>query len=596
MTTGSNIQFIVYSSVTYQIRVVLKADDNRWRYCAYCLFFCYMLNDIPMINQLNGAVVLFIVYCFVLCPNDIQRRCRCIANDSTCWPNSTVWQGFNQSIDGRLVIPQSSAAVCSSTQFNAYMCALAKTQWTNSSWRIDQVGAMQSYNWENTSCSIFIENSTCDQGAVPVLAVNATLPEHVQTTIQFVQRYNLRLVIKTSGHDFLGRSRAYGALLLWVHYMKNMTLIDLYTGCGNVVSNAIRLSAGVEWGEVYSWLNEHNLTAIGGSSGTVGSVGGYSQGGGHSILSRWKGLSTDNILEFDVVTADGQRQTANACQNKDLFWALAGGGGDTFAVVLNAVLRTYPSPPLIVFLWYISPLNGTRYDNFIRDVVKFLPTLADGNWSGYFSFYDTSASLAFICPYGDMNVANVTVSGFIQNNTDLDLTKKVLFSSPSFYPFFNTVLEPNNPTGDNVLLGSRLIPEAIVRNQSDDVAQAFIDVRNNRINQGQLIGHLIAGGQVSKINNDTSVNPVWRTSLIHIIYGTGWPDLTSQADQQVIAKHVTSQVQILQKVAGGNQSGCYMNEADPNEPNWQQKFFGTQANYDRLKTIKNAVDPLGLFI
>jgi hypothetical protein len=49
-------------------------------------------------------------------------------------------------------------------------------------------------------------------------------------------------------------------------------------------------------------------------------------------------------------------------------------------------------------------------------------------------------------------------------------------------------------------------------------------------------------------------------------------------------------------VAGGSQSSCYFNEADPNEPNWQQKFFGTQDIYDRLKSIKKSVDPNGLFI
>ncbi|CAF3835225.1 unnamed protein product, partial [Rotaria sp. Silwood1] len=67
-------------------------------------------------------------------------------------------------------------------------------------------------------------------------------------------------------------------------------------------------------------------TAIGGECDTVGVAGGYLQGGGHSPLSRWKGLAADQVLEYDVVTADGQRQTVNVCNNGDLFWALNGGG------------------------------------------------------------------------------------------------------------------------------------------------------------------------------------------------------------------------------------------------------------------------------
>ena len=96
--------------------------------------------------------------------------------------------------------------------------------------------------------------------------------------------------------------------------MKSMKLIEQYTSCtGERVSNAIRLSAGSQCGEVYAWLSPQNSIAIGGISRTVGAIGGYLQGGGHGPLSRWKGMPADQVLEFDIVTADGRRQTVNAC-------------------------------------------------------------------------------------------------------------------------------------------------------------------------------------------------------------------------------------------------------------------------------------------
>ena len=82
------------------------------------------------------------------------------------------------------------------------------------------MGAMHDPYWENSSCSVFSPSTACNQGSVPVFAVNATLPEHVQATIRFAAKHNLRLVIKTSGHAYLGRSTAAGSLLLWLHYMK----------------------------------------------------------------------------------------------------------------------------------------------------------------------------------------------------------------------------------------------------------------------------------------------------------------------------------------------------------------------------------------
>ena len=65
---------------------------------------------------------------------------------------------------------------------------------------------------------------------------------------------------------------------------------------GSSVTNAVRLSAGVQRSEVYQWLDQYNLTAVGGTSATVDTTGGYTQGGGHSPLSRWKGLAADNVL------------------------------------------------------------------------------------------------------------------------------------------------------------------------------------------------------------------------------------------------------------------------------------------------------------
>ena len=65
-----------------------------------------------------------------------------------------------------------------------------------------------------------------------------------------------------------------------------MTLINQFTTCGDSVSNAARFSAGVQWGQAYAWLDQFHLIAVGGASATVGSVGGFLQGGGHGPLSR----------------------------------------------------------------------------------------------------------------------------------------------------------------------------------------------------------------------------------------------------------------------------------------------------------------------
>ena len=70
----------------------------------------------------------------------------------------------------------------------------------------------------------------------------------------------------------------------------------------------------------------HGVVVVSGAARTVGAAGGWILGGGHSAISPQYGLGVDNVLQFEVVTPDGQLRTANACQEKDLFWALRGGG------------------------------------------------------------------------------------------------------------------------------------------------------------------------------------------------------------------------------------------------------------------------------
>ncbi|CAF0958616.1 unnamed protein product [Adineta ricciae] len=524
-----------------------------------------------------------------------KRRCRCLSYDKSCWPNSSAWQTFNESVNGQLVSVRPSAAPCNSNPLNVEACTTARQQWRNAVWRSDQPGAMQNHNWENSSCSVFYNSTSCHQGSVPILAVNATLPEHVEATIRFVEKYNLRLVVKATGHDFFGRSTAVGSLLLWLHHMKNRTLIPKWSSCrGETFENVIRVDAGVQWGEVYRWLATYNLIAIGGASATVGATGGFLQGGGHGPLTPWKGLAVDQVLQFEVVLADGRRQIVNFCENPDLFWALRGGGGGTFAVVLSAILRTYPTPSIVGSYQAVFPPTNSRYADFLHHFVRSLPALSNMGWAGYFYLTAKTFTLAFLSPNGNYSTAYQSMHQLFHNFSDLNFTEPYVFTLPTFLDFFSALMEATNENGDNFIMGSRLLPEAIIRNQPQQVADAFLRIIDSE--QDLLVGHFTAGGKVSDTTQNNSVNPLWRTALLHMLSAQFWLDETPIEDQVELAKRVTQNVGILQTVSGGEQSGAYLNEADPNEVNWQQKFFGTREHYNRLKTIKDRVDPNGLFV
>lgn len=134
-------------------------------------------------------------------------------------------------------------------------------------------------------------------------------------------------MVKSSGHDYLGRSIGPGALSIWVHHMNNITYHQdrfRLTGSNKVIEgDAVSCGGGTPMYELFKATDVHGTTVVGGMSKSV-AVGGYLSGGGHSPLSTDYGLGADNVLEMEVVTAAGELLVVNEDQNPDLFWALRG--------------------------------------------------------------------------------------------------------------------------------------------------------------------------------------------------------------------------------------------------------------------------------
>lgn len=108
------------------------------------------------------------------------------------------------------------------------------------------------------------------------------------------------------------------------------------------------MGAGVPFKDVYEFADANNVTIIGAYHQTVAPSGGWVMGGGHSVLTPVYGLGVDRVLQFKIVTPDGELRVANEFQHPDLFWALRGGGGSTFGVVLESSMRVEPRMSLVV--------------------------------------------------------------------------------------------------------------------------------------------------------------------------------------------------------------------------------------------------------
>ncbi|KAF5873341.1 putative fad binding domain protein [Botrytis fragariae] len=211
--------------------------------------------------------------------------CRCLPAHE-CWPTSATWKIFNQTLSGKLIATKPLASSCHLDEFEEYSerdCESIQAAWSYAKTHLRSSSSIMAPFFSNYSCDPFSpKSSNCIVGT-------------------YVQYANTEIVDYRSSY---------------------------YNG------KAIKVGAGVSVMEAMTAANSQGLVVVGGNDGTVGFAGGYTQGGGHGQLVSKYGLAADQVLEWEVVTGNGDFLIASPTENKDLYWALSGGGGGSYGVVL----------------------------------------------------------------------------------------------------------------------------------------------------------------------------------------------------------------------------------------------------------------------
>ncbi|KAJ7348423.1 FAD-binding domain-containing protein [Mycena albidolilacea] len=527
-----------------------------------------------------------------------HSKCRNVPGSAE-FPTAAAWRVLNTTISGRLVLAVPSAKYCASLPGGA--CTDA--QWTSALFRATIPGAMDQVNFEQdydvAPPSLCFRNSTtCGQGNVPIYAVKADTVEDVQAAVKFASANNLRVVVKSSGHDYLGRSTAPNSLLIHMANLTDVVFTDAFVVGGENLGSAVTVGPGVPLRDIYQQTKAQGKIAVGGSAATVCAAGGYLQGAGHSAISPLLGLAADNALEFEIVVASGALLKVNSVSNPDLFFALRGGGAGSWGVIVSATLRTHPTFNVTSSIIELAAssnaaaaaLAGVHTKHiFDLDAVRggqyYYLESAGNNTSvlGLSTFTNTSLEqgTAILTPFLDDALAVPGVS-LISKTFQQTLINDALFQT-------------DDVVGANLVMGSRLVPTAAY--QALDAPATVEKVYRELLDSGPqgILGHLVAGGQVSdNVNISSAVNPAWRTAKTHVILPYAWDDSASLAEINTLRHEFqTSHLAILEQLSGPN-AGSYSNEADMFEPNWKTTFYGP--NYAKLSAIKQKYDPHDLFI
>jgi FAD/FMN-containing dehydrogenase len=181
----------------------------------------------------------------------------------------------------------------------------------------------------------------------PDEVVSCSTADDVAAAIKRAREANLRVAVRGGGHSIAGLSAIDGGML-----------IDLAPMSGVQVDPERRIAkvgGGALWSDVDQATQAHGLATPGGVVSDTG-VAGLTLGGGYGWLRRKHGLSSDNVIEAEVVTADGSVLTASADENPDLYWAIRGGGGN-FGIVTSFTFALHPVGPEVAFSATFYPIE-----------------------------------------------------------------------------------------------------------------------------------------------------------------------------------------------------------------------------------------------
>ncbi|CAH0021026.1 unnamed protein product [Clonostachys rhizophaga] len=517
---------------------------------------------------------------------DSGLSCKCYRGDD-CWPSPSHWEFLNHTVGGTLrkVIPPAASCYNEFDGMQTYdreACEAATAGFLSGDWMINSgVAPIGPYPTNETCLPTTHPGDTCLIGYLPEYVIMAETLEHIKTGVDFARDRNLRLIIRNTGHDFMGRSVGAGALAINTHSFKGAEFTDKYNGPGDYTGGAVTLAAGIQGIEVYTQANQQNppVEVVGGFCGTVGFAGGYIQGGGHGPLSTIHGMAADHVLSVDLITASGEYVTANADNNPDLFWALKGGGPSTFGVVTSITVKTFLEQKSSGMVLSINSTHTNDTELFWRAVDAFHGLANHYVDNGMFGYYELSELNLHVQP---LMAPRMTAA-------ELNKALEPLFEKLEKLNVPYTTYTKEYDTFFN--LYKDLLYD--IEENHDELIKAFRTATTipGWQEPGVMFGHIVGPG-VGNPNPDNAIHPGWRNASSFSISSAFLP-LGASKDLMAAGRSTITNIVDAALIKASPRGGSYVNEGDIEQPGWQSAYWGD--NYPRLLEVRKKWDPEGVF-
>ena len=275
----------------------------------------------------------------------------------------------------------------------------------------------------------------------PAAVVRAANAGDVMAAVDFARENGLDLAVRGGGHSVPGFGTCDGGVVIDLSGMRGVRV--------DPATSTARAEGGATWGDFNAATYPFGLATTGGIISTTG-VGGLTLGGGIGYLTRGFGLSLDNLVSADVVTADGRFQMASERENADLFWALRGGGGN-YGVVTSFEFRLHPVKDIYGGPMFFELSEVANVLEFFRSYIADAP-----EEMGAFPAFQIAPPLPFIPEdrHGDTFIAMVACwAGPLEQGESAlkpfhDVAPVVAeFVGPMPYPALNSAFDALVPPG-----------------------------------------------------------------------------------------------------------------------------------------------------
>lgn len=412
----------------------------------------------------------------------------------------------------------------------------------------------------------------------PALIARCSGTADVVAGVNFAREQGLLLSVRGGAHNVAGNAVNDGGLVIDLSGMRGVFV--------DPAARTVRAQGGATWGDLDRETQLFGLAAPGGVVSTTG-IGGLTLHGGYGHLRRKHGLSLDNLMSVEIVTADGQVRTASASENADLYWAVRGAGSN-FGAVTNFKFRLHPVGPMVQLCAPMYALeDGPMVLRAWRDFVATAPDEVSS--VGIFWSVPEDEHFPRELWRRPIVVPATVYAGPIEEGERLmqplrELATPLLdLSGPMPYTALQAAFDPFFPEGRRYYWKSTYVDDL-----SDAAIEAMVAAATARPSHhtGCALWHL--GGAVARVG--ATETAYGRRDAPYLFSAeASWDD--SEGDEANIAWARES----LAALQGFSKGGSYLNFPGFGEEKEAMLRASYGENYDRLVELKTKYDPGNLF-